>query len=311
MGSILKKRLVFVTGKGGTGKTTVAASLGIAAARAGKRAIVCEVAQSERLSSALGREGVGYEETELVEGLSAISIDPDRSLREWLTYQLKSNTLGGLLGGSRIFQLLAAAAPGVRELVTIGKIWDLAQLEPKSRKPPYDFVVVDAPSTGHGLAMLAAPRTFQEIARVGPVSRQAGAIDAFITNPKRTGVVVVALPEEMPVTETLEFERRLKDELGIRASAIVANAIYPERFSASEAGRIAALAASDGSPPKAVRAALEAALAEHGRARLQRSQLRRLRRGASAPVATLPFIFDAELGLEEYGQLAGRLEQRL
>ena len=308
MASLLDKRLVFVTGKGGAGKTTVAASLGLAAARRGKRTIVCEVAQSERVSTALGREGVGYSETELADCLFAISIDPERSLDEWMRYQLRSGRLAGLVSGSRIFQYLAAAAPGIRELVTIGKIWDLAQLEPKSKQRPYDLVIVDAPATGHGLAMLAAPRTFGEIARVGPISRQAGTIDAFIRDSKQTGVAVVALPEEMPVTETLEFEGRLRERMGMKVDAIVANALFPERFSGAEAKRLAAL---DGRPSPGVEAALAAALSEHRRARVQRSQLRRLRRNAKAAVTTLPHLFEPELGLEQYGALARVLGRTL
>jgi len=192
--------------------------------------------------------------------------------------------------------------------VTIGKIWDLAQLEPKSKQRPYDLVIVDAPATGHGLAMLAAPRTFGEIARVGPISRQAGTIDAFIRDPKQTGVAVVALPEEMPVTETLEFEGRLRERMGMKVDAIVANALFPERFSGAEAKRLAAL---DGRPSPGVEAALGAALSEHRRARVQRSQLRRLRRNANASVTTLPHLFEPELGLEQYGALAQVLGRTL
>src|ERR671936_170679 len=165
MADIVDKRLVFVTGKGGVGKTTVAVALGLAAARAGKRTIVCEVAHQERMSQVFRREGVGWSETELAENLYAISIDPQRSLEEYLEDQIGSRRLAHLLFHNRVFEYFTAAAPGVRELVTIGKIWELAQLERRTRRAsPYDLVVVDAAATGHGLAMLRAPRTFRDIA---------------------------------------------------------------------------------------------------------------------------------------------------
>ena len=209
MRELLDKRLVVVTGKGGVGKTTVAAALGLKAAAEGKRAIVCEVAEQERLAPLFGDKADGYRERELEAGLFGISIDPERAKKEWLEYQLRSGTLAGLLGGSRIFQYLTAAAPGLAELVTIGKVWELAQLERKTRGgAPYDLVIVDAPATGHGIALLRAPQTFSEVARVGPIHRQAGIIHGFLSDPESTGILTVALPEEMPVNETLDLGER-------------------------------------------------------------------------------------------------------
>lgn len=309
MASLLDKRLVFVTGKGGVGKTTVAAALGLAAARAGRRTIVCEVAEQQHMSAALGAEGVGYEERELRERLYAISIDPERAQEEYLRDQLRSRTLYRLLVDNRMFQYLTAATPGLRELLTVGKVWELAQLQRRDpARAPYDLVVVDAPATGHGLGLLSAPRTFRDVARVGPVSRQAGLIHSFVTDPARTGVVVVALPEEIPVAETIDFRSRLLDELGMELDAVVVNGLYPERFSGAEAERIAAAGGGGGDP--AVRAALRSALSEHRRARTQRSQLRRLRR-AVGRVATLPFLFEPALGLDSFERLARELERKL
>jgi anion-transporting ArsA/GET3 family ATPase len=306
--SVLDKRLVLVTGKGGVGKTTVAASLGLLAARRGKRTIVCEVAEQERISSAFGVEGVGYSESELAPGLNAISIDPERAKQEWLQYQLRSGTLAGILGQSRIFQYLTAAAPGLSELVTIGKIWELAQLQRKTQKASsYDLVLVDAPATGHGLAMLGAPRTYAEIARVGPIRRQALMIDDFLSDAKSTGVVAVAQAEEMAVTETLDLQQRLREEMGQRLDTIVANGVYPERFSTAEAEQIQSL---DGRGSPQARAALRAALFEHRWARGQRAELRRLRRGADAPVLTLPYLFEEELSLDDLEVLSRELERK-
>jgi anion-transporting ArsA/GET3 family ATPase len=326
--SLLDRRLVVVTGKGGVGKTTVSAALGLLAARAGKRTVICEVAEQERLSDLFGVTASGHEERELAPNLHTVSIDRELAKEEWLRYQLKSGTLAGVLGGSSVFRYLSAAAPGLSELVTIGKVWDLAQLERRTGGSVFDMAIVDAPATGHGIAMLRAPSTYASVARVGPIRRQALQIDAFLRDRRRTGVVVVALPEEMPVNETLDIEHRLGEEMGMEIDRAVVNALYPERFTREDAQRLREAAGSGarevvgggarraepsegGRAGERRNAALRAALAEHERVRGQRSQLRRLRRGLDAPVATLPFLFEPELGLEQLDELARRLERSL
>jgi anion-transporting ArsA/GET3 family ATPase len=292
--SLLDKRLVVVTGKGGAGKTTLAVALGLAAARHGRRVVLCEVAGGDRMSK-------------LVPELTTVSVDPDEAKREWLRYQLKSRTLAGALGGSSLFQYLTAAAPGLTELVTIGKVWDLAQLEPRAGTPTFDLAIVDAPATGHGLAMLRAPSTYASIARVGPVGRHAERIDSFLRDSSQTGVLAVALPEEMPVNETVEFERALDRELGIALDAIVVNAVHPIRFRPPDIE----LLRTATTRTRVTRAALDAALSEHSRARGEHAQVRRLRRSATAPVTTLPRIFEPELGRDEIDHLSAELERKL
>jgi anion-transporting ArsA/GET3 family ATPase len=307
MPALLDKRLIVVTGKGGVGRTTVAAALGLAAARAGKRTMIAEVAQQERLSRAFRREGLGYSEAQLAPNLFGMSIDPQRALDEYLAQQI-GGTLAGLLFHNRIFEYFTAAAPGVRELTTVGKVWELAQLERRSSADPYDLVIMDSPASGHGLAMLRAPRTFGEIARVGPIRRRAEMIHSFLRDPARTGLVSVALPQEMPVNETLEFRVKLREEMGMRTDMVVVNALLPDRFSSEEAERIEAVNGGHGAPE--VAAALRAALSEHRRARSQRAQLRRLKKDVPDAV-TLPYLFEPELGLKDFEKLSVELERKL
>jgi len=309
MTDLLGKRLVIVTGKGGVGKTTVAAALGLLAARAGKRTLVCEVAEQERITEVFGKPPAGFTETEVAESLHTFSINPEDAKQEWLRHQLHSNRLAGLLNQSRIFQYLTAAAPGLAEVVTIGKVWELAQLERKTpRSAPYDLVVVDAPATGNGLALLRSPRTYRDIARVGPIAKHAALIDGFISDPKQTAVVAVALAEEMPVNETIELEQRLAAEMGMELALVLANGVLPERFSGDEAE---AMEQVDGAGSPAAREALAAALAAYERSRAQRSQLARLRRETTAPVAALPLMLVPELDLESLQQLSEELEKKL
>ncbi|MFI5122387.1 MAG: ArsA family ATPase [Vicinamibacteria bacterium] len=300
--SLLDKRLVFVTGKGGVGKSTVSLALALAGARAGKRTILCEVASQEHLSQVFHRGQVGFHEVEMDENLWAISIDPDESMREYVLLQLKVKAMRDLLFRSRIFTYLAAATPGLKELVTIGKIWELALDDRKARGGRrYDLVIVDAPATGHGVGFLQTPRTFANVARVGPIRQQAETLDGFIRDRKRTGIVVVALPEEMPVNETASLERDLASEVGVQVDRIFCNGLYPERFSEPEVERIAAVAPRT---EALARAACRAAITESRRARAQREQLARLEENCEAPVSTLPFLFSPDLGVDEIGALA-------
>jgi ATP:corrinoid adenosyltransferase len=302
---LLDKRLVIVTGKGGVGKTTVAVALGLRAAGEGKRTIVCEVAAQENASRLFEHTAVGFHEVELEENLWSISLDPDESMREYVLLQLKVRAMRDLLFRSRIFNYLAAATPGLKELVTIGKIWELAQLDRKVKSGrKYDLVIVDAPATGHGVGFLQTPRTFASIARVGPIHSQAETLDRFITDHEQTGVAIVSLPEEMPVNESVSLERDLRDEVGVAVDRVYLNGLYPERFKKEEAEKLTQLAAEENG---AARAAARAALSEYGRARSQRQQLSRLKKDVSAPVKTLPFLFEPELDVEAARKLAGRL----
>jgi anion-transporting ArsA/GET3 family ATPase len=299
---LLEKRLVFVTGKGGVGKSTVAAAMALRTARAGKRTILCEVSAQEHVSHVFHRAEIGYHEVELSDNLWAISIDPDESMREYVLLQLKVRAMRDLLFRSRIFSYLAAATPGLKELVTIGKIWELALPERKvSKARNYDIVIVDAPATGHGVGFLQTPRTFANVARVGPLRQQAETLDEFIRNRRRTGVAVVALPEEIPVNETASLESSLESEVGVQVDRIYCNGLYPDRFSDDDIERLAEVADGTNGP---VRAAYRSALSEFRRAGAQREQLTRLESITEAPVTTLPYVFAPELGPGEIGELA-------
>ncbi|MGP0102247.1 MAG: ArsA-related P-loop ATPase [Solirubrobacteraceae bacterium] len=309
---MLDRKLLVVTGKGGVGKTTIAAALGLLAARGGRRAIVVEVGEESRLPGLFGiappRAGV---ETRLAERLSSISIDPDRALVEWLQV-LGGRVPGRVLASSGTFQYFAAAAPGAKELVTMVKIWQLTRgAGQRSRPGGYDLVVLDAPATGHALGMLGSPRTFGAIARVGPIAGQTRQVQELLESPSRSSYLAVALGTEMAVTEALELQDGLRTRLGRGLAAVVVNALLPRRFTAAELRRIESL--SDGAPGErqaVIDSAVRAARAVHDRSRFQHNQLARLRR-RSFDVVGVPYVWGARLDLAALTGIATRLERNL
>jgi anion-transporting ArsA/GET3 family ATPase len=323
--ALANKRLVFVTGKGGVGKSTVAIALGIAAARRGLRTIVAEQSGQARAAETFGVAPPSGEEVRLTEGLHAISVDMEHAMEEYL--HQRAGRIGDVLAASRAFHAFAHATPGMRELLSIGKVWELAQ---DRRRVPgtqrYDLVIVDAPATGHALGALRAPATFAEIARVGPIAHQGRTIAATLSDPAQTAVVAVALPEEMPVTETLALRGRLREAIGQEPAAVVVNACLPERLGPRQAKTVAD--ALEAGSDRVVHAALRTALSEHARADAQREQAARLSeglaRGAEAGHVAggggspgkvmpleLPYLFAETLGPAELGGLADRLEALL
>jgi len=333
MQSLLERELVVVTGKGGVGKTTLAAAIGLLAARQGLRTIIVEVGDQSRLPDLFDhparQPGI---ETALQERLSSISIDPDRALLEWLQ-ALGGRVSGRLLASSGTFQYFAAAAPGAKELVSMVKIWELTQGRRWQRRAAgYDLVVLDAPATGNALGLLGSPHTFGAIARVGPVAGQAQRVRELLEDPERTAYVAVALASEMAVTEVLELEDGLRRQLGRTLATIILNGLLPQRFTSEELRRIAALSANgdphgeasigDGAPPASktprpaarekalIRSAGLAARAVHERARLKHNQVARLRR-RSFDVVSVPFLWGAHVDLAAIERVSAVLGRRL
>lgn len=285
--ALLDHRIVYVSGKGGVGKSMIAAALALAATRRGRRVVVAEVARRADVEHVVRAGGADH-----------VSIDPEVALEEYLADQLPIRALADMLVASKTFTYLAGAAPGLRELVTAGMVWELGQdTRRKPEDPRYDLVVVDAPATGHGIAVLTAPRTFASAARVGPIARQAAAIGGMLSDPERTALVAVTTPEELPVNETLALRDALRAEVGLDLSLVVANAVRRPLLSGTERARLEAAAAHP---------AVRTALAADARGRDHVAQLVRLRdalRG-EVPVAEVPFSPEGA----DPGAIAGMLE---
>jgi anion-transporting ArsA/GET3 family ATPase len=229
---LLERRLVIVTGKGGTGKTTVSAALGVAAAARGRRVLLVEVGRDEQLPGlfAPGSPPSGYAGREIHPGITSLRIDPFAALSEYLALQLGIAAPVELVLRNRAFRQLLEAAPGWRELITLGKVWHLEQMRTPGGRARFDLIVVDAPATGHGVTFLSAPRVVVSAVRTGPLRRHAAQVEALVEDPLRTLLLPVSLAEELPVRETGELVDRAREDVGITVDRVVVNAILPRPF---------------------------------------------------------------------------------
>jgi anion-transporting ArsA/GET3 family ATPase len=222
---ILDRRLLLVTGKGGTGKTSVTAALSLLASQRGRKVLACEVEPRGDLAEFFESAPAGFKPREVQPGLFAMAMSTEESLQEYLRIQLRLPALARMGPLARALDFVATAAPGVREILTVGK------LAYEARERHYDLVVADAAASGHVVGQLTAPRAIDELVHVGPVHDQTGWMLDILGDPAVTGLVVVTTPEEMPVNETIGLVGRLQAETNVEVSAIVVNRVLPELFS--------------------------------------------------------------------------------
>lgn len=295
------RRLLVVTGKGGVGKSAIVAALGLAAAARGLRTILAEVGARTDVARLLGaRAAPSLGEAEVQPGLRHVTIDRRDAAAEYLRRETPGQLTGGILARSRAFNLFVAATPGLAELLSMGKVWELTR---RPRRVPggllYDLVILDAPASGHAIALMGAPDTFAALARVGPVARQAREIDHALRDPAFTGVLAVAAAEQMAVTETLGLREALAGRLGLELDGVIVNKVLESPFGKRSAAALQRAGVDEDD-------ALRSARWLHERASAQRQHLARLREGLDGVACgTLPFLFCEELGREELERLAG------
>jgi anion-transporting ArsA/GET3 family ATPase len=310
---LLDRRLVFVTGKGGVGKTTVAAAMALLAAHRGKRTLVCEVDAKGNLADFFETAPTAFRPREIQPRLWAMSMNTEESLREYLNLNLRVPLMGRIGPLAHAFEFVATAAPGVKEILTVGKLCY------EVRERHYDLVVVDAAPTGHIVGQLAAPQAINELVQVGLVRQQTGWLLDILSNPDTTGLCIVATPEEMPVNETIELAGRVERETSVDLAAIIVNRVLPELFGRgeeevfeklSEPDCVEALSKAVGGDVGPIMAAARLAVTMR---RTRAAHLERLRSGVdqSVPMLYVPYLFARSHGLRSTRQLADALGAEL
>ncbi len=301
--------LQFVVGKGGVGKSTITAAIAIAYVRAGRRVLAIELGRREGLSRLLAPSiATGAEPVEVRPGLWLARVQGDDALAEYLEMVVPIRRLLNIVFASRMYRYFVAAAPGLKELMAIGKIWFERQKKREDGRPLWDTIVVDAGASGQSLQYLQMPAAAARTFRKGLVHRESERVAALLSDAETTAVHVVAIPEDMPLTEAREVLARLANELKLPVGTVYLNRT---RAGAPEGATIAVDAlsrVSSDSPNGALATAVHAtATRSLAWIRLQEDKLDRFERGVSRRCVRLPLLTAEEFGLAEIEQLADAL----
>lgn len=305
---LLDRSLVFVTGKGGVGKSSVTAALGLLSSKAGRRTLICEVDAKGDVARLFDCEPTGFQPVKIRDDLFLMSMNTEEALREYLRIFLRVPVVAKLGPLAKTFDFVANAAPGVQEVLVVGKLCY------EAREAKYDLILVDATSTGHIVSQLASPRGISELVNLGMVKDQIAWMEEILYDEGKTSVIVVATPAETPIIEALELADRIEHETEVHLGALVVNKVMPELFSRAEEEFFNSLESD-----RAVRVLSKlisedvTTLLEGARTALEMRRCATpyietlLEKSAGVPVALLPLFFGLDSGMKLTRDLAEAL----
>lgn len=304
--SLLEKRLLIVTGKGGVGKSSVSAALALLAARRGKRVLVCEVNAQERVAPLLGAPPAGPEVRQAAPGISTVNVTPAEAMREYGLMVLRFRTIYDAVFENRVVRFFLRMVPSLAELVMLGKILHEVRAEEGGRRR-WDLVVLDAPATGHAVQLLRVPAALADTVPGGPLRRDVERMRDLLVDPAVTSLSIVTLPEEMPVSEAIDLDAQVRGVLGIPRGALFLNAMPEARFSAEERARLGRLEAE----PAPLGPAARAAVLQAERATEAARYAARARAALDLPAVVLPLLPLPAWGREAVERLAAAMEPEI
>ncbi len=313
--SLFDRRFVVINGKGGVGRSTVCAAIATAAARRGKRVLVCELNTKERIPSLLGARPVGHEITPVVRpgpqgagGIWCVNIRPEHAMREYGLMKLRVRALYKVAFENRLVKGFLRLIPGLPELLMLGKaFFHEAELDPLTGAPRWDMVVVDAPATGHGFSLLRIPQVVLAVTRRGPMADDARRMQALLADPRRSSIHIVTLAEAMPVSEAIDLRHQLEELLGLPTGFVFLNAVRADPADEDLLLEMRALTAQD-EALSPLRPLLDAGHRRARRAAIEAAHGAALRADVDMPVVELPFIAAERWGADEMERLSLALE---
>jgi len=304
--SFFNKRFVIVAGKGGVGKSTACAALGLAAARRGLRTIIAELDTREKVPLLFGKEPGGYRTQEVTENLYSINIQPDPALREYGLMKLRYERLYKIVFENEAMKKLLKVIPGMKELFLLGKAFNLEREVDHTGKPRWDMIIVDAPATGHGVSLLRLPQVILEVIKTGPMADEVRQMKRLLEDPDRTVINLVTLAEEMPVRETLELQKQVDSILHISKGFLLVNQVWPNALPDADLDILSTLEDQE-SGDQRVQDALKCLDLFTQRRQLQERYLEELDTTVDMPRIHLPYLFEERFEFEQIEKLSDHI----
>jgi len=300
LAELLDRRLVFVMGKGGVGKTTLAMALAYAAESAGKRVLLAETEDSPSIGRIFGEPDLTESPVSVSGKIWIARINPKAELEAYTHFHIKSGFISRRITKSRLFDYLSEATPGLKEIMTLGRLWRWERARHKDGRPIYDIIIVDAPATGHALSLLRLPKTLIDMIRVGPIVSQVTDLQKLLRDDRKTWLTLVCLPEELPVRESIELMDIAGEELNIPVRVVFLNGVYPPLFTPEEEARLGIPEIGD------LELIQRAARHQFKRRRIHEGYIEQLNALPTGPVVEVPYLFANELTVRDIRRIASR-----